>query len=353
MATLASLVDRVRVELGDLGKSFVTQFVADGSTNRFKLHYSPLDGNGVMVFQNGVDVSNDCSIEESTGVLVTDFLPADGDEFTVSGNYYRYFTQTEMETIVNDAINQHTGRTTDSVGRKITVVNLPTIEEYPVAIYAVTLALYTLATDAAFDIDIQAPDGVTIPRAERYRQLMEMVQTRREQYRELCTMLGIGMYKIDIFSLRRVSKATGRYVPQYKPQEVDDRSYPQRVHIPEPTYGDQPAAWPTDGGELTAYQGRAFEDTVVFDYAAGTNFVAKLLNQRGSVVRVADFTLSVTESTPGTYSATLSFTADQTMRLANRTYWSIQVDDQTASTTIPTEVKGGNFFTVRASEVVL
>ena len=39
MATLLSLTDRVRVELGDLGKSFVTQFVADGTTNRFKLLY--------------------------------------------------------------------------------------------------------------------------------------------------------------------------------------------------------------------------------------------------------------------------------------------------------------------------
>lgn len=352
MATLASLVDRVRVELGDLGKSFVTQFVADGSTNRFKLHYSPLDGNGVTVFQNGVDVSNQASVEESTGVLVMDTLPADGDEFTVSGNYYRYFTQTEMVMLVNDAVIQHTGRTTDSVGRHITIANLPVIEEYPVAIYAVTLALYTLATDSAFDIDIQAPDGVTIPRAERYRQLMEMVQTRREQYRELCTMLGVGMYKIDVMALRRVSKATGRYVPVYKPQEVDDRSYPQRVHLPEPTYGDQATPWPTDGGELTAYQGRAFTAEVTFDYDTGTPFVAKLLNQRGSVVRIQDFDL-VVEEIDGFYTATLSLTADQTMRLANRTYWSIQVDDQTESTTIPTEVKGGNFFTVRASEVVL
>jgi hypothetical protein len=264
MATLASLIDRVRVELGDLGKSFVTQFVADGTTNRFKLHYSPLDADGVMVFKNGVDISNACSVEESTGVLVTDVLPADGDEFTVSGNYYRYFTQTEMNTLVNDALVQHTGRTTDSLGRKITISNLPVIEEYPVAIYAVTLALYTLATDSAFDIDIQAPDGVTIPRAERYRQLMEMVQTRREQYRELCTYLGIGMYKIDVLSLRRISKATNRYVPVYKPQEVDDRSYPQRVDLPEPTYGDQPAEWPNQGDELTAYQGIAYYKSILF-----------------------------------------------------------------------------------------
>jgi hypothetical protein len=360
MATLDSLINRVRVELGDLGKSFVTQFVADGSTNRFKLHYSPLDGNGIMVFKNGVDISNECSVEESTGVLVTDTLPADGDEFTVSGTYYRYFTASEMGMLVNDALVQHTGRTTDSVGRQITVANLPVIEEYPVAIYAVTLALYTLATDSAFDIDIQAPDGVTIPRAERYRQLMEMVQTRREQYRELCTYLGVGMYKIDVLSLRRVSKATGRYVPEYKPQEVDDRSYPQRVHIPEPTYGDQPAEWPTNGGEFTAYQGRAFSADVAFSgtFDSSTSFIARLLNQRGSVVHVMDFDLSVTDDGSGNYVATLSLTPDQTLLLANRTYWSIELvdpnnTDPNSGTYLPNEIRGGNFFTVRASEVVL
>jgi hypothetical protein len=311
MATLSSLIDRVRVELGDLGKSFVTQFVADGTTNRFKLHYAPLDANGVTVFKNGIDISNHCSVEESTGVMVTDTLPADGDEFTVSGNYYRYFTQTEMNTLVNDALVQHTGRTTDSVGRQITVSNLPVIEEYPVAIYAVTLALYTLATDSAFDIDIQAPDGVTIPRAERYRQLMEMVQTRREQYRELCTYLGIGMYKIDVLSLRRISLATGRYVPVYKPQEVDDRSYPQRVNLPEPTYGDQPAEWPTQGVELTAYQGVDYYKEVLFTadlYLAAT---VTDITATGTAVTytaannyVVGQPVTITGATPATYNLT-------------------------------------------------
>jgi len=280
MATLSSLTDRVRVELGDLGKSFVTQFVADGTTNRFKLHYSPLDGTGVMVFKDGVDVSNACSVEESTGVLVTDTLPADGAEFTVSGNYYRYFTQTEMNTLINDALVQHTAHARDSIGRQITLDNLPVIEEYPVAIYAVTLALYTLATDSAFDIDIQAPDGVTIPRAERFRQLMDMVNTRREQYRELCTLLGVGMYKIDVFSLRRISLATGRYIPVYKPQEVDDRSFPERVDLPIPVYGDYETPWPTQSSELTAYQGREYYSEIPF--TASLYLSATVTNVTGS-----------------------------------------------------------------------
>ena len=352
MADLSSLVAKVRVELGDLGKSFVTQFIADGSSNRFKLHYAPLDGSGVIVFKNGTDISNTCSIEESTGVMVTDTLPADGDEFIVSGNYYRYFTQLEMESLVNDAFLQHAAGHLDPMGRQISLANLPSVEEYPLAIYAVTLALYTLATDSAFDIDVQAPDGVTIPRAERYRQLMEMVQTRKDQYRELCVLLGVGLYKIDVFSLRRISKATGRLVPIYKPQEVDDRSYPDRVDVEIPSYGDKPAEWPTQSIELTAYQGRPFTVDVSFDAPTGTVLVAKLLNQRGSVVRVQDFTADFVETEPGKWTATLSLTGDQTLRLAGKTWWSIQ-KVEAGDTVIEEELKGGNFFTVRASTVVL
>ncbi|CAB4128775.1 hypothetical protein UFOVP223_84 [uncultured Caudovirales phage] len=354
MATVNSLVGKVRVELGDLGKSFVTQFIADGTTNRFRLHYAPLDGTGVVVFKNNVNISDACSVEESTGILVTDVLPADGDEFTVSGNYYRYFTNAEMVSLITDAVNMHVNGHVDSSGRKITIDNLPVIDEYPVAVYAVTLALYTLATDAAFDIDVQAPDGVTIPRAERYRQLMEMIQTRQEQYRDLCVQLGLGMYKIDVFSLRRVSKATGRYVPVYTPQEVDDRSYPQRVHDSAPTYGSKPTPWPTEAGDLTAYQGRSFTTQVTIP-GNWTNygFIANLLNQRGSVLVVQHITLTRTDasgSSPST-TLTLSLTADQTMTLAERTYWSISSVDNTSN--VQVEQKGGNFITVRTSTVVL
>jgi hypothetical protein len=352
MATLSSLVERVRLELGDLGKSFVTQFVADGSTNRFKLHYAPLDGPSVIVLQNGIDISDQCLIEESTGVLITPDVPADGAEMLVSGTYFRYFTTAELNSLVTDAVAQHVGTKTDQLGRKITVENLPFIEEYPAAIYAVTIALYTLATDASFDIDIAAPDGVSIPRSERYRQLTEMIQARQGQYRDLCVQLGIGMYQIEVFSLRRISKATGRYVPVYKVQEVDDRSYPDRVDLMNPSYGDKPVDWPTQSVELTAYQGRPFTANVAFEAPTGSELVAKLLNQRGSVVMVQEFTTDFTEGDEGQFSGTISLTGDQTLRLANRTYWSIQVVVD-GDTVIESEIKGGNFFTVRASTVVL
>jgi hypothetical protein len=431
VATLANLASRVRIELGDLGKSFVTNFVADGTTNRFRLHYAPLDGDGVKVFKNGVDISDLASVEEQTGVLVTDTVPADGDELLVSGTYYRYFTATEINSIVEEAFQTHAYSHNDSVGRQLTLENLPGVEEYPVAIHATTLALYTLATDASFDIDIQAPDGVSIPRSERYRQLMQMVQARQEQYRELCNLLGIGLYRIDVFNLNRISKATGRLVPKYVPQEVDDRSYPERVKTPLPTLGSVAEAWPTEAGELTSYQGRAFSHsfTITANYA-GKTFIANLLNQRGSVLTVQAFTLDVTTTgtdvitaasrTSGSttitlttsaahgltagnavaitgvdstvngfgtvasvvdathftitgiattalaltgitgqaetnaskaYTFDLSLTADQTLRLAERTYWSVSTVDEFTDEQI--EIQGGKFFTVRSSTVIL
>ena len=162
MASLDNLVSKVRLELGDSGKSFVVQFVADGTTNRFEIHYSPLDANQVYVALNGVDVTSSTSVEESTGTLVFDTVPEDGDEITVSGTYYRYFTAAELAYIVESALAQHSAKHTDSLGRTLTPATLPHIEEYPVVIYATSLALYTLATDASFDIDVLAPDGVNI-----------------------------------------------------------------------------------------------------------------------------------------------------------------------------------------------
>jgi hypothetical protein len=352
VATISSLVDRVRVELGDVPKSFVTQFMADGTTNRFKLHYSPLDATTVVVYKNNVDISDECSIEESSGILVTETLPNDGDEFTVSGTYYRYFTGAELAQVITSAVDMHSAKHTDSLGRAITIDTLPYIDEYPVVVYATALALYTLATDASFDINIFAPDGVTIPRSERYRQLLDMMNTRKSQYAELCAHLGIGLYSIDVFTLRRISKRTNRYVPIYKPQEVDDRSWPQRVNVPLPAYGDAQPAWPTEGGPLNAYQGIAYEETISFTgNFEGKTILARLLAQRGSVQVVLNFTLDVTTEDDENFTATFSMTAEQSLRPPRRTHWQIASKDDETGEII--EILGGDFFIQRRSEVIL
>jgi hypothetical protein len=354
VANLDVLVDRVRQELGDLPQSFVQELQADGDRDRFALEYSPLDGPTLSVRvrtgNDEVDLSAMVAVEEQTGVLVLPSIPAAGSTVIVSGTHFRYFTTMEVETFISTALEQHAARRTDSLGRLITVETLDGIEEYPVAVYATVLALYTLATDASFDIDIIAPDGVTIPRSERFRQLMQMVEERKKQYEELCVLLGIGMFSIDVFTLRRQSKMTNRMVPIYIAQEVFDRSWPIRADIPMSTYGHKPVEWPNEGGELTAYQTLAFETTVKFsgNWGEEANFFARIVHQRGSVNQLQPFAMELTNDGQGNYEAKLSLTPEQTRFLYKRTYWQILVEPEPGARR--TEVIGGKLFTERVME---
>ena len=264
MATLNALSDRLRSELGDIGRSFSETFTGDGTTVRFQLTQNPIQGRTLVVKVGNVDVSQTTTVEEAVGVLILSAPPANNAVITVTGLAYRYFTDSDIAYYVNTAYTEHSLRATDSNGSPVTMSSLSPIDEYPIVIYASSLALYTLATDAAFDIDIISPDGVNIPRSERYRQLMAMVEQRKEQYRELCKLLNIGMHRIEVFSLRRISRLTNRYVPIYRPQEVDDGSIPQRVFLPLPSYGDVQPNVPVVSKDFSLYAGDDFNEIIRF-----------------------------------------------------------------------------------------
>ena len=353
MATLVGLADRLRTEIGDIGKSFVYQFTADGTTNRFLVPYSPLDGVNLIIRQNGTDVSSSVEVEEATGYIVFDTTPDDGDDIIVAGNYYRYFTNTEVQGFVSDAYQQHTTNHTDAYGRSVSLQTLPTLEEYPVVIYASTLALYALATDASFDIDITAPDGVMIPRSERYRQLIQMVQMRKDQYKELCSQLGIGLYKIDVFTIRRISKTTNRYVPVYAPQEVDDRSMPVRVYLPLPTYGAISKPTTAITQDLYVYEGDAYTIQIQFGFELDAYTPkAEIRMQPESAVLLTSFSTSLPDVAgadgPGLRTLQLDLTTDQTRLLPGICYYDVQLTDTNGIT--HTYVTGKIFVTPEVTQ---
>lgn len=330
MATIATLADRLRSEIGDMPKSFVYQFTADGTTNRFLIPYSPLDGINLIITQNGTTVSSDVEVEEQTGYIVFDNTPEADDVIIVAGNHYRYFTNTEVQQYVSTAFLQHSAFHTDAYGRDVSLQNLPALEEYPVVLYASTLALYTLATDASFDIDIQAPDGVMIPRSERYRQLMQMIEVRKQQYKEICSQLGIGLYKIDVFSFRRISKTTNRYVPVYRPMEIDDHSTPNRVHIPIPTYGDTEPPVTTIVQDLYVYEGDDYEWSIRLDFEL-TEYeaVSEIRILPGAAQLLTTFTITKPDvgsvDGEGLRTLTLSLTEEQTKLLPGTSYYDVQM----------------------------
>ncbi len=353
MATLTSLAGRLRSELGDFPKSFVFQAIADGTSRRYLIPYSPLDGLNLIVTVNNVDVSTTVEVEEATGYIVFDTAPTSGQLIVVAGNYYRYFTSLEIEQFVTTAFQQHTTNHTDAYGRSISLATLSTLEEYPVIVWASTLALYTLATDASFDIDITAPDGVQIPRSERYRQLMQMIEVRKNQYKELCSQLGIGLYKIDVFTLRRISKTTNHYVPVYVPQEIDNKEPKSRVYLPIPTYGA--VAKPTTAfiQDLYVYAGDAFSFQIQFSFEIDT-YVAKseIRPVQNSPILLATFTTSLpvvgASDGAGLRTLQLDLSSAETSGLPGICYYDVQLTDEDGIT--HTYVTGKVFVTPQVTE---
>ena len=353
VATLTHLANRLRDEIGDIGKSFVYQITADGTTNRFLVPYSPLDGANLVVTKNGVNISTSVEVEEGTGYILLDSMPSSGDVLLVVGNYYRYFTDTEICYFVSTAFIQHTANHTDAYGRTVSIQNLPGLEDYPVVVYASTLALYTLATDASFDIDITAPDGVMIPRSERYRQLMQMIDVRKNQYKELCSQLGIGLYKIDVFSLRRISKTTNRYVPIYGPMEVDDISMPTRVYLPLPTYGAVEKPTTAIIQDLYMYSGDDFSFDIQFGFELDTYTPKSEVRMNpDSSVLLATFTTSTPDigspDGPGLRTLRLSLSSEITSTLPGICYYDVQLTD--GDGLIKTYVTGKVFVTSQVTQ---
>lgn len=328
MATLTSLIDRVRLELGDTAKTFSWSTPGVANTNRYEIPHSPVLASSISAFLNGVPIDEaDYVVEERSGVLIfSASIPDDGDQLTVLGSHFRYFTDTELTTIVEASINEHLYLKTDAFGRQLNVSNLPTVEEYPVAIWATYKALMTLATDAAFDIDIHTPDGVSIPRSERYGQLYNMAMARKVQYDDLCKALNIGIAKIEVFTYRRISKTTNRYVPIYIPQEIDDRSRPQRAYLPIPTYGASPVPQESSIYDIVFTQGDDWSINIDFPFdGTGYDIKAQARLYPESAAVVALFTVTNVSVVAGTI--TLSLTSEQTKLFPLKCYWDLQVTD--------------------------
>ena len=180
MAVLSDLLSRVRLELGDQQKQFTYTATGNGTTTAFSLGYKPVELTNLLVTVGGVAKAYPAAytLEGDIGVIHFVTAPANAAAIVISGMTSRYFLDDNLTTFINTAVTQHTYNRTNGVGSQMTIGLIPAVEEYPLAILATIEGLWALATDAAFDIDIQAPDGISIPRSERYRQLTQTIQSR-------------------------------------------------------------------------------------------------------------------------------------------------------------------------------
>lgn len=249
MATSAEIIARVRLELGDLGEPFRASYEGDGSSQTFQLPVQHVSSLGLSVFTiAGATITNlattDYSLDAGNGFLTTTTSFPYGTVLVVQGTSYGLFSDAELTQFVNDAVLQHTfGQTVTSRYRDsngfiryredpVDLASLPEVENLLVALLASVEALWALSTDASTDIDVVTAEGTHLPRSQRWAQIMRQIDVLTDKYHGLCEQLNVGLSRIEVSTLRRVSLQTGRLVPVFKSREYDDNTLPQRLLPP-------------------------------------------------------------------------------------------------------------------------
>jgi hypothetical protein len=235
-----TLAKRVRRIIGDEGETFAAQVMGDGVNSRYELPVENIDPEQLSVQYYGsstaLNPGHDYVIDYRYGVLTfTTPIPLN-QTVTVTGTAYREFVPSDIDVYVRTAFIQHTHNRNPPLvldapnpdAETPPALVLPEVEEKPVAIAAAIEALWDMATDASQDIDITTPDGVQISRQQRYQQIMQIIAVEQQRYQEICEQLNVGLRRIEMFDLRRVSRTTNRLVPLYVAREMDDRTFPLR-----------------------------------------------------------------------------------------------------------------------------
>lgn len=291
----ATVLAKMRLILGDQGETFQARLVGDGETTQFELPVMFIDTTSFSAFKLDPTLNlvtpTDYVLDHRIGnILLTSPLEEDR-VLVVQGVHFQEFAPEDLLTFLQSALAKHT------VNRE----PLPSLDPVPgglafseaeegiIAIRGVIEALWSLATDAAMDENIQTPDGVSIPRGQRFQQIMQLIQYWEAEYSHLAQALNVGIHRIEMFDLRRVSRTTNRLVPLYKPREYDDRKPPQRVLVP----------IDNKGGTVITYKG-GYVSTV--DYARNdivdllqTRYIAKQPNGPATTLVTPGTDLSVWE----------------------------------------------------------
>lgn len=245
MATEAALISAVRLELGDALEPFRESFRGNGEQKTYDLPARNIatvtafiiGGNDAII---SLAEPLNYTVDRAKGLITFVVAPAMDERYVVEGTANGIFTDVEIKHFLDGALSQHLkGRTVqvryrDGHGfiqydrKSMEIEDLPKEEEILVTLLATIESLWALSTDAATDIDVTTSEGTSIPRGQRWRQLLAQIDVLTDKYKEISGMMGVGLYAPEVLNMRRVSRTTGRLVPVYASREYDEHGPPIR-----------------------------------------------------------------------------------------------------------------------------
>lgn len=229
-----TIVERVaeiaRTYLRDFPKFFQVSFDAVGRT--YELGVNNLDTTTLWIAStSGASVSTlstaNYSLDVRNGILRLATTPAANTKILVEGYYYEWVLPEDLLFYSQKSINYH------EYTVKVPLSGVTPAVFDVVGLGALVEALQALVTEYARDIDVSTSESIHIPGSQRFRMLQSLIAMWEAEYRKHANNLNIGPERIEIMSLRRVSRATNRLVPLYVSQEIGDYAPVERIFAEE------------------------------------------------------------------------------------------------------------------------
>lgn len=144
----------------------------------------------------------------------------------VEGYHYEWLLPSDLAFYAQIALNEHT-HNVESNPEDFAPVVLDVI-----GISCLIESLWGLLTEYARDIDVMTSESIHIPASQRFRMVESLLQFWEAEYMKKAQALNIGLHRIEVFTLRRVSRSTNRLVPLIKSKELGDYGPLERLFPP-------------------------------------------------------------------------------------------------------------------------
>ena len=231
MATKSDIITIARNYLRDFPKFFQTGFVPAGRT--YELNKPNIDTGSLWVAYvpsgGGASVTvipdTDYALDERNGLIRLATLPV-AETIMVEGYYYEWLTPADLDFYADMAIHMDTHNLSTPLS-----MLAPAVVDV-IGIHALVQALWGLLTEYSRDIDVITSESVHIIASQRYRMVESLLTDWSAEYNKRAAALNIGLERMEVFNLRRVSKTTNRLVPEYREREVGDYGPIERIFPP-------------------------------------------------------------------------------------------------------------------------
>lgn len=270
--TVEQVMTDARTYMRDHPRHFYASVARTGITTTFDLPHSNVmpsslyvQGTDGTVVANGVNDGSGVVVPSPTvfGFLVDERegllrinKPRTGGfndtwSFFVEGYYYEWVADADLRVFANNVIAEHGYHREDWDPDAI-----DDSEEDALALGTAVEAMYSLLIEYSRDIDINTPEGIPVPATQRFHQVQALLLGSgglADKYGEKAGMLGVGLNRVEMLTLRRRSRTTNRLVPVYREREWDDARIPQRIFTPQSIEG--PTSPPPDFKRFPTVQG--------------------------------------------------------------------------------------------------